>query len=116
MSSAYPFTPLTLGHAFTATNSAGTPLLIAGLESSNKLVNSYLIQNLSTEAAYIKIAESLSAGVQDIPAASPNAGDSILLRGFTALVMSGPPNAYFNAQTSSGVANLCVNGGLSNIN
>lgn len=112
MNNDYPFTPLTLSYAFSATSSAGTPLLINGTSASNVIPNSYLIQNLSTETVYIKIADSSSGATQVLPSASPNPGNSILVRGFTAVIFSGPPNAYFNAQTASGVANICINGGL----
>lgn len=105
------FCPMTSVYAFSATNSAGTALQINVASSGDVIPNSYLIQNLGSNAAYIRVAGTRTDAAQTIPGGSP--GNSVYLPASSSLILAGPPGAFFNGQTGTSTTTLSIVGGLS---
>lgn len=102
---------LTQSYAFSATNSAGTPVQIVSPAIAGYSVNSYLVTNLSAQEAYVILANTSANAAQILPAS--NGGNSVPIAANSARIIAGPPSAYFNAQTASSSASLSIIGCLS---
>lgn len=104
------FCPITAVYAFSATNSAGTPIQVNAV-SSSVIPNSYLIENIGSTAAYIIISDTRANAIVTIPDVSP--GNAIFIPALSTIILAGPPSAFFNAKTSANSTTMTIVGGLS---
>ena len=110
MSNVYPFSRTTEVYAFAATSSDGTPVQIELPYVANANVSSYLVQNLGAVDVWVRLGRSSDDALIVIPSVG-TPGNATLLPALASMTFGGAPEAWFNAQTVSGTADLLVCGG-----
>lgn len=104
-----PFQAQTLTFPFSATSSAGTAVQITPNTGVTSYQN-YLVSNTGSNGAWITLANSSANAAQTLPSGS-TPGNAQWIEPGTSRVLTGPSQAWFNAQTASGTASVNVTGG-----
>lgn len=108
-----PFQSQTSTYPFSATASAGTAKQIAATTGVTTFQN-YLISNNGANGVWVTLASSAALAVQVIPTGS-TLGNSVWIGAGTACTLTGPSQAWFNAQTASSTSTLTITGGTGSI-
>lgn len=108
-----PFQSQTSTYPFSAASSAGAPLQIAATTGVTTFQN-YLISNNGANGVWVTLASSAALAVQTIPTGS-TLGNAVWIGAGTACTLTGPSQAWFNAQTTVNTTTLTVTGGTGSI-
>ena len=110
MSSVYPFSIISGVYDFSAATSAGTAVQILPSPDNGQNYSNYLIQNKGAVPAYVLLTQTQAQCVIAVPVVG-TPGNAIVIPAASSVVISGPPRAWFNAQTGSSTADLLIVGG-----
>ncbi len=110
MANVSPFQPLTQTWVFAASSAAGTPVQITPRNPGYGSYLQYLIANNGSTGVWVTLAGSSAGAAQTIPSGG-TPGNAVWIEAGQSRVLTGPPAAWFNAQTSAGATTLYVTGG-----
>lgn len=104
-----PFQAITKTYVFDATTGAGTALQIAATSGSTTY-EQYLVANNGGNGVWVTLASTAAGAVQTIPVVG-TPGNAVWIEAGNTRVLTGPSQAWFNAQTAASTTELYITGG-----